>query len=117
MVYLLDRIDLEVLDFKNIGDFVDFSIWQTTEDRVKRLITNERCRSIFSKQEIVGLFGTKKMQMVSVKKIKLKLFDRCVVWTKTGKFFIVEPIAVTNVDNPIKTKNECKKSKTAKKLL
>ena len=112
MVYLLDQIDLDILNFKNIGDFVDFSIWQTSEERVKRLISNERCRSIFSKQEIVGLFGTKKMQMVSVKKIRLKLFDRCVVWTKTGKFFIIEPIAVTNVDDPVPSKHEHKKSKT-----
>lgn len=66
-------------------------MWETGEERVKGLIENERSRSIIGKQEVVNLFDIKqKVQIVPVKKIQLKKWDKIIVWTTNGRYFVLE---------------------------
>jgi hypothetical protein len=97
MVYILPELDLNFITFDNDG-FSNFTIYTTTESRIKNIITNERCRSIFSKKEIVGLFGGIKMQMVNVKIIKIKLWDKIITWTNDGRWFVLEFIDLDQVN-------------------
>lgn len=66
-------------------------MWETCEDRVKKWIENERTRSIMGKQEIVNQFNIKqKVQIASVKKIRLNRFDKIIMWTAHGRYFVME---------------------------
>ena len=90
MIYLMDKLDLELFNF-NKDFFMTFDLFETTESRVMRWLENERCRSIFSRQEIINLFKVKhKIQMVKIDRIKLKQYDKLIVWTPSGKYFILE---------------------------
>jgi len=90
MVYLLDKFDLGLLNPNMGGDFMNFTMWETTGDRVERMLANERCKSIFSRQEIMSLFKTGKIQMVKCTDIKLKAFDRVIIWTEDSRYFVIE---------------------------
>ncbi len=86
----MDKLDLELFNF-NKDFFMTFDLFETTESRVMRWLENERCRSIFSRQEIINLFKVKhKIQMVKIDRIKLKQYDKLIVWTPSGKYFILE---------------------------
>lgn len=89
MVYILPNLDLNFINIGEVG-YANFSIYTTTEERIKHIIANERCRSIFSKKEIVGLFGRMKMQMVTVKMITPKVWDKILTWTEDGRWFVLE---------------------------
>jgi hypothetical protein len=90
MIYLIDKIDLELFEI-NKNSFYTFDLFETTEERVLKWIENERCRSIFSRLEIINLFKTRyKVQVVKVDKIKLKKYDKLIVWTNSGRYFILE---------------------------
>lgn len=90
MLYLMDKLDLELFDFTK-NNYMVFDLWEIHESKVQRLLENERCRSVFSRLEIINLFKTKhKIQMVQVKKIKLNRFDKIILWTLTGKYFALE---------------------------
>lgn len=89
MVYILPNLDLNFIKLGEMG-FAQFSIWTTTEERVRHIMENQRCRSIFSKKEIVGLFGGMKMQMVRVERIVPKVWDKIVTWTEDGRWFVLE---------------------------
>lgn len=90
MIYLIDSFDFDLINIADGGDFMNFVMWETTEERVKRIIANERCRSIFSRNEIIKLFKTGKIQMVRCDKITLQPFDRIVVWTEALRYFVIE---------------------------
>lgn len=91
MLYLLDKLDLELFEFSKGKEYMVFDMWETNEKRVNRWIENERIRSIFSRKEIINLFKTKyKIQMVQVDKIRLKRYDKIVVWTPSGKYYMLE---------------------------
>lgn len=93
MIYLLNELDFELIDFKNQEQYAEFTIWETSEEKVKTYIKNERTRSIFSKQEIRNIFNINEyMQMVQVDKIPLKRYDKIIVWTKSGRYFVLELI-------------------------
>lgn len=96
MVYLIDSFDFDLIDITKGGEFMNLTMWETTEERVKRIIANERCRSIFSRTEIINIFKAGKIQMVRCNKFTLKPFDRIVVWTETNRYFIIE---ITGFDN------------------
>lgn len=86
----MDKLDLELLE-SNKDCFMTFDFWETPESRVMRLLENERCRSIFSRQEIINLFKIKhKIQMVKITQIKLKQYDKIIIWTPSGRYFILE---------------------------
>lgn len=89
MVYILPNLDLNFIKIKGTG-FAEFSLWTTTEERIRAIIANERCRSIFSKKEIVGLFGGMKMQMVKVTEITPEVWDKVLTWTDDGRWFVME---------------------------
>jgi hypothetical protein len=90
MIYLVDKLDFDILELSN-NCFFTFDLFQTTEERVRRWLENERSRSIFSKLEITNLFRIRnKIQMVKVDKIKLNRFDKVIIWTPTGKYFVLE---------------------------
>lgn len=92
MVYLLDKINLELFEIEK-EKYYYFTLFETVEERVKDWIRNERCRSIFSRQEIINLFELKqKVQVVQTKKIILKPFDKVIIWTASGKYFVLELI-------------------------
>lgn len=89
MIYLLNNLDLDLFVKKN--RYMLFWMWETGEARVKGLIENERSRSIIGKQEVVNLFDIKqKVQIVPVKKIPLKKWDKIIVWTTNGRYFVLE---------------------------
>lgn len=90
MIFLLDRFDVDFIDKDCIHHFAQMSLWETTESRVKGWIQNERCRSFFSRKEIINLFQTGKIQMVKVDKISVKPFDKIILWTKDKRFFVLE---------------------------
>lgn len=90
MVYLIDTFDFDLIKTNAGGQFMNFTLWETSEDRIKRIIANERCRSIFSRNEIINLFKTGKIQMVKCGEIILNQFDRVIVWTKTNRYFVIE---------------------------
>lgn len=91
MVYILNKLDPELFVQKNEGRMMDFVLWETTEERIRTIIKNERCRSIFSKKEVVNLFSIdQKIQMVQTSEIQLKPFDRIITWTSSGRFFVME---------------------------
>lgn len=86
----MDKLDFEILEF-NKNYFFSFDLFETTEERVTRWLENERCRSIFSRQEIINLFKIKhKIQMVKIDRVKLNRYDKIIIWTLTGKYFILE---------------------------
>lgn len=90
MIYLLDHLDLELFDLPK-DEYTLFWTWETNEERVKRWLENERSKTIVQKQEIVNLFDIKqKIQMGTVAKIHPKLFDRIIIFTETGRFFVLE---------------------------
>jgi len=94
MIYLMDRLDFEILDF-NKECYFSIDMFETVEQRVIRWLENERSRSIFSKSEIVNLFRTKhKIQMVKIDKIRLKKFDKIIIWTKSGRYFVLKVLNV-----------------------
>ncbi len=90
MLYLVDSFDPSLLAKTNNGHYLHFTMWQTTEDRVKRLITNWRCRSVFERNEIINLFSTGKIQVVKCRKFDIKPYDQIIVWTKNKEYFIIE---------------------------
>lgn len=93
MIYLIDKFDPELIDFAGENDYFSFELWLTSEQRVKAWIENERCRSIFSRKEVINLFNPRyKIQMVKVKKFKLHRFDKIIIWTPTGNYFVLEVI-------------------------
>lgn len=86
----MDKLDFEIFEF-NKECFLSLDLFQTTEQRVMGWLHNERCRSIFSRQEIINLFKTKhKIQMVKVNKIKLTRYDKLIIWTPKGTYFVLE---------------------------
>jgi hypothetical protein len=90
MIYLVEKLDFDILELSN-DCFFTFDFFQTTEERVRRWLENERSKSIFSKLEIKNLFRIKnKIQMVKIDKIKLSRFDKIIVWTPGGKYFVLE---------------------------
>ncbi len=90
MVYLLDHFNPEFLILPQDKGFMRFDFWEIKEAKVKHIIENERCRSIFQRSEIINLFKTGKIQMVPVKKISLKRFDKIIIWTPGGRYFVLE---------------------------
>lgn len=87
-----------------------FWTWETNEERVKRWLENERSKAIIDKQEIVNLFDIKqKVQIGKVAKIRPKLFDRIIIWTPSGKFFVLE---ITKQ----KRKNSCEAVSTPRQV-
>ena len=93
MIYLLDRFDPEIIGFKDPYEYFNFTMWEASEKRIKGWIENERCRSIFSRQEIINLFNFKeKIQMVKTKSIRLKKFDKIILWTPSSRYFVLEVI-------------------------
>jgi hypothetical protein len=66
-------------------------MWETTEAKVKGWIENERTRSIIAKQEIINLFNIKlKVQIAPIKKIRLAKYDKIILWTPHGRYFVLE---------------------------
>lgn len=90
MLYLVDSFDPRLLAKTNNGHYLHFTMWETTEDRVKRLMANWRCRSIFERQEIINLFSAGKIQVVKCKKFDLQPYDQIILWTKDKRYFIIE---------------------------
>lgn len=98
MIYLLNKFDPELFFQKEDNRILVFHFWEATESRIQEVMRNNRLRSIFSKQEVINLFDVKqKIQMVQTSKIKLKLYDRLIIWTPTGRYFIVEITKYINV--------------------
>ena len=90
MLYLMDKFDLEIIKVNKNSNII-FDLWETCAKRVQRWMENERCRSIFSRQEIINLFKTKhKIQMVQIKEIVLKKYDKIILWTNANRYFILE---------------------------
>lgn len=89
MIYLLDRFEPDIIN-RNGEQYLYFTFWETTEKNVKGLIANERCRSIFSRKEIINLFDAGKIQMVQVDEIVLRPYDKVILWTETKRFFVIE---------------------------
>lgn len=91
MVYLVDEIKPEIFHIEQ-GAYMLFYLWETSEQRVLAWIENERCRSLFSRDEIINLFKPKsKIQMVQIKnKIRLKKFDKVIYWNPEGRYFVLE---------------------------
>lgn len=122
MVYLIDSFDFDLIRTNAGGQFMNFTLWETTEDRIKRIIANERCRSIFSRNEIINLFKTGKIQMVKCQEIVLKQFDRIVVWTKTNRYFVIEITSFDKINEttfkpvPIFNRPNRKQQKAGEKL-
>ena len=92
MIYLLDRFEPDLIKVDS-DKYMNFTMWKTTEERVKVWIANERCRSIFSRKEIINLFNTGKIQMVQVDNIKLEPYDKVIVWTDNNNiknYYVIE---------------------------
>lgn len=95
MIYLLDALHLEI--FERSTRYRTFHQWETTEAKVKGWIENERTRSIIGKQEVVNQFAIKqKIQVATVKKIKLQKYDKIIIWTASGRYFVFELIDFKN---------------------
>ena len=89
MIYLLDVLNFEL--FERSSKYRMFSMWETTEERVKGWIQNERSRSFIDKKELVNLFDIKqKVQITEAKRIKLKINDKIIMWTHSGRYFVLE---------------------------
>lgn len=89
MIYLLDTLNFEL--FEKTSKYRLFYVWETNESKVKGWIENERTRSIVDKQEVVNLFDIRhKIQVVPISKVKLCKYDKVIVWTKSGRYFVLE---------------------------
>ena len=90
MIYLLDKFDFDLLRAeKEKHQYIQFDFWECPEEKVVSWLRFERTRSIFSKEEIIGLFKVDfPIQMVSVKEIRLRKFDKIIVWTPKGRYFV-----------------------------
>lgn len=93
MIYLLSQLDFDLLE--QTHNYLEVHMYQTTEWKVQNWIRNERCRSIFSKQEVLGLFNIKeKVQIVNVARITLERFDKIIIWTG-NKYWVLEVLSVS----------------------
>lgn len=94
MIYLLNSLDFDLI--KSSHKYLNIDLFETNEWKVKNWIKNERCRTIFSKQEVVQLFGIPdKVQIVKVNDIKLEQFDKLIIWTGQGKYWVLEILSVS----------------------
>lgn len=94
MIYLLDSLDMDIFEIGE-DEYFNFTLWLTSEERVKRWIENERSRSIFSKQEIKELFGVGSIQIGQVTKIRLTKYDKVILWTESKKYYVMEVVGFT----------------------
>lgn len=90
MVIILPTFDLSLLKIPKDSDNICISYYFINEEKIKDLIKNNRCRTILKKKEIINLFNLKeKVQIVSVKKIFVNLYDKIVVPYK-GQYIVLE---------------------------
>ena len=94
MIYLLDKFDLDVIKTeKDKYHYIQFDFWECPEERVTSWLRFERSRSLFDKTFIANLFNIDyPFQMVKTKEIKLKKFDKLIIWTPGKKYFVFKVI-------------------------
>lgn len=89
MIYLLNKLDFDLIG--SCHKYLHIDMFETNEWKVQNWIKNERCRTIFDKQEITELFGiTDKVQVVKVDRIDFELYDKIIIWTGSGKYWVLE---------------------------
>lgn len=85
-------LDINLIKWEK-GTHYFFEFFQTTENRVKRWIENERCKTIIDKKIILNMFDIKKpVQIKNAENIVLKKFDKVVLWSDDGRYYILEMI-------------------------
>ncbi len=86
MIYIQKELNLS--HFK-LPDYLYFSLFKTTEERIKRWVENNRTRTLLSKNEVINLFSLKKkIQIKEVRKVELKLFDK-VIFYNSGEWYVL----------------------------
>jgi len=88
VIYLLDKFDLDLISWEaQPGEYLQLDLFETSENKVKGWIENERTRTIIDKREVTNLLSIKaKVQMAKVEKVILKKYDKIIVWTPEGKY-------------------------------
>lgn len=94
MIYLLNKLDFDLIGTSH--KYLHIDMFETNEWKVQNWIRNERCRTIFDKEEITSLFNIEdKVQVVRVDTIKFELYDKVIIWTGKGRYWVLEVLSVS----------------------